>query len=116
VVEDPNLFEEDPQELLSKASGFSLCISYCTQIIHSIRFTFGYVHNFDGFCPNRTTQKYHHYSFINLGFILCLVIMLFLNFIIKLSLLLRFYCSEDEICTIVVNLMIKQDHLVLNRT
>jgi hypothetical protein len=42
--------------------------------------------------------------------------MLFLNFIIKLSLLLRFYCSEDEICTIVVNLMIKQDHLVLNRT
>jgi hypothetical protein len=35
--------------LLSKASGFSLYISYCTQIIHSIRFTFGYVHNLMGF-------------------------------------------------------------------
>jgi hypothetical protein len=40
--------------------------------------------------------------------------MLLLIFIIKLSLLLRFYCSKDEICAIVVNPMIKQDHIVLN--
>jgi hypothetical protein len=49
MVEKPNSFEENPRTLLSKASGFSLCISYCTQIIHSIRFTFGYVHNLMGF-------------------------------------------------------------------
>jgi hypothetical protein len=30
---------------LSKASGFSLCISVFTQIIHIIMFTFGYLHN-----------------------------------------------------------------------
>jgi hypothetical protein len=42
--------------------------------------------------------------------------MLLLKFIINLSLLLRYYCSEDEIYTIVVNPMIKQDHIVLNGT
>jgi hypothetical protein len=50
VVEDPNTFE-DHWTLLFKASGFSLCISYCTQIMHTIIFTFGYVHKFDGFLP-----------------------------------------------------------------
>jgi hypothetical protein len=30
--------------------------------------------------------------------------------------LLRYYCSEDEIYIIVVNPMIKQDHIVLNGT
>jgi hypothetical protein len=53
VVEEPNSFE-DRMTCLSRASGFSLCISYCTQIIISIRFTFGYVH-FDGLCLNRIT-------------------------------------------------------------
>jgi hypothetical protein len=36
--------------------------------------------------------------------------------IIMISLFLRYYCSEDEMCTIVVNPMIKQDHVVLNGT
>jgi hypothetical protein len=36
--------------------------------------------------------------------------MLLLNFIIMMSLFLRYYCSGDEIYTIDVNLMIKQDH------
>jgi hypothetical protein len=49
---------------------------------------------------------------INLGLILCLVTMLLLKFIIKLSLLLRCYCFKDEICIIVVNPMIKQDHII----
>jgi hypothetical protein len=40
---------------LSKASGFSLCISVCTQIMHIIMFTFGYLHKFDGICLNRIT-------------------------------------------------------------
>jgi hypothetical protein len=41
VVEDQNMFEDEPREPLTKASGFSLCIFIlCTQIIHSIRFTF----------------------------------------------------------------------------
>jgi hypothetical protein len=30
--------------------------------------------------------------------------------------LLRYYCSRDEIYTIVVNSIIKQDHFVLNGT
>jgi hypothetical protein len=38
--------------------------------------------------------------------------MLQLNFNIKLSQFLSYYCSGDEICTIVVNLMIKQDQIV----
>jgi hypothetical protein len=55
VIEDPNLFEEVPRTLLSKASKFSLCISVCTQIMHTIIFTFGYLHKFDGFCLHRIT-------------------------------------------------------------
>jgi hypothetical protein len=40
---------------LIKASGYSLCISVCTQIMHIIMFTFGYLHKFDGFSLNRIT-------------------------------------------------------------
>jgi hypothetical protein len=40
---------------LTKASGFSLCISDCTQKMHTIIFTFGYLHKFDGFCLNTIT-------------------------------------------------------------
>jgi hypothetical protein len=42
--------------------------------------------------------------------------MLLLNFIIMKSLFLRYYCFGDEMCTIVVNPMIKQDLVVLNET
>jgi hypothetical protein len=37
---------------LSKASGVSLCISVCTQIMHIIMFTFGYLHKFNGLPRN----------------------------------------------------------------
>jgi hypothetical protein len=40
---------------LTKASGFSLCISVCTQIMHIIMFTFGYLHKFDGIRLNMIT-------------------------------------------------------------
>jgi hypothetical protein len=49
VVEELNMFEDDHMILLSKASGFSLSISICTQIMHIIMFTFGYLHNLMGF-------------------------------------------------------------------
>jgi hypothetical protein len=52
VVEDQNTFQYDPLILLSKASGFSLCISVCTQTMHIIMCTFGYLHKFDGICLN----------------------------------------------------------------
>jgi hypothetical protein len=48
-VEEPNSFETH-RTLSCKASGFSLCISICTQIMHTIMFTFGYIlHKFMGF-------------------------------------------------------------------
>jgi hypothetical protein len=55
VVEDQNTFEDDPQDTIDQGSGFSLFISDCTQIMHTIIFNFGYLHKFDGFCLNRTT-------------------------------------------------------------
>jgi hypothetical protein len=85
VVEDPNTIEDDPHDTFDQGKWIllilSLCISYCTQITHSIRFIFGIVHNFDGFFLNRITYKYQPYYLINLGLILCLVVMLLLNFI-----------------------------------
>jgi hypothetical protein len=47
---------------------------------------------------------------------MCLVAVLLLNFIITLSIFLRYYCSKDEIYIIIVNPMIKHDHIVLNET
>jgi hypothetical protein len=41
VVEDQNTFEDDRWTPLTKASGFSLYIFDCTQIMHTIIFTFG---------------------------------------------------------------------------
>jgi hypothetical protein len=39
-VDEPNSFEDDRRTRSSKASGFSLCISICTQVMHIIMFTF----------------------------------------------------------------------------
>jgi hypothetical protein len=45
-VDEPNSFDDDHRTLSCKASGFSLCISICTQIMHTIMFSFGYIlHN-----------------------------------------------------------------------
>jgi hypothetical protein len=49
VVDEPNSFEDDHMTLSSKASGFSLCISICTQVMHIIMFTFRILHNLMGF-------------------------------------------------------------------
>jgi hypothetical protein len=43
-VDEPNSFEDDPQDTFVKASRFSLCISICTEIMHTIMFTFGYIY------------------------------------------------------------------------
>jgi predicted histidine transporter YuiF (NhaC family) len=50
VVEDQIRLKMTRGTLLIKASGFSLCISDCTQIMHIIIFTFGYLQKLDGFC------------------------------------------------------------------
>jgi hypothetical protein len=71
---------------------------------------------FDGSCLNRFTYKYQPCSLFNLGLILCLVTVLLLNVTIMLSLYLIYYCSGDEIYIVFVNLIIKQDHIVLNGT
>jgi hypothetical protein len=48
-VDEPNSFEDDPQDTFVQG-GFSLCISICTEIMHTIIFTFGYIlHNLMGF-------------------------------------------------------------------
>jgi hypothetical protein len=65
---------------------------------------------------NNTFNKYQPCSLFNLGLILCLVTVLLLNVTIMLSLFLRYYCSGDEIYIVFVNLIIKQDHIVLNGT
>ena len=49
-VDEPNSFDDDPQDTFDQATGFSLCISICTEIMHTIMFTFGYIsHNLMGF-------------------------------------------------------------------
>jgi hypothetical protein len=53
VVEDQNTLKMIRRTPLTKESGFSPYIPVCTQIIHIIMFTFGYLHKFDGICLNR---------------------------------------------------------------
>jgi hypothetical protein len=55
VVEDPNTFEDDPHDTFEQDKLILSAFFYCSQITYSISFTFGYVHNFDGFCLNRIT-------------------------------------------------------------
>jgi hypothetical protein len=46
MVEDQNTFEDDPQDTFEQGKW----ISVCTQIMHIIMITFGYLHKFDGIC------------------------------------------------------------------
>jgi hypothetical protein len=48
-VDKPNTFDDDPHDTFEKASGFSIYISICTQIMHIIMFTFRILHNLMGF-------------------------------------------------------------------
>jgi hypothetical protein len=53
VVDYENMFEDDLQDTFDQGKLILPLISNCTQIMHTIIFTFGYLHKFDGFCQRK---------------------------------------------------------------
>jgi hypothetical protein len=49
MVEEPNTFEDDPQDTFEQGKWILPLHFVCTKIMHIIMFTFEYLHNLMGF-------------------------------------------------------------------
>jgi hypothetical protein len=55
VVEDQNMFLDNPQDTFEQGKWILPLHFCCTQIMHTIMFNFVCLHKFDGICLNRIT-------------------------------------------------------------